>query len=275
MLYIPITISLFTLVFTFFLIQKIKKSPPGIGEAVKISQAIREGAVSYLKRQYKTISLTALVIFFLLWLALGFKIALGFLIGAVVSAISGFIGMMVSTQANLRVAEAAKKGLREAFSLSFQGGTVTGFLVASLGLLSISLFYLLTQDLKGLVALGFGGSLISVFARLGGGIYTKAADIGADLVGKIEKGIPEDDPRNPAVIADLVGDNVGDCAGMAADLFETYVVTLVAGMLLGGLIFPFFQEAVLLPLILGSVAILSSILATFFVRLRKENPKGD
>ncbi|PIP25004.1 MAG: sodium-translocating pyrophosphatase [Candidatus Nealsonbacteria bacterium CG23_combo_of_CG06-09_8_20_14_all_36_12] len=275
MLYIPITISLFTLVFTFFLIQKIKKSPPGIGEAVKISQAIREGAVSYLKRQYKTISLTALVIFFLLWLALGFKIALGFLIGAVVSAISGFIGMMVSTQANLRVAEAAKKGLREAFSLSFQGGTVTGFLVASLGLLSISLFYLLTQDLKGLVALGFGGSLISVFARLGGGIYTKAADIGADLVGKIEKGIPEDDPRNPAVIADLVGDNVGDCAGMAADLFETYVVTLVAGMLLGGLIFPFFQEAVLLPLILGSVAILASILATFFVRLRKENPKGD
>jgi len=268
MLYIPITISLFTLVFTFFLIQKIKKSPPGI-------EAIREGAVSYLKRQYKTISLTALVIFFLLWLALGFKIALGFLIGAVVSAISGFIGMMVSTQANLRVAEAAKKGLREAFSLSFQGGTVTGFLVASLGLLSISLFYLLTQDLKGLVALGFGGSLISVFARLGGGIYTKAADIGADLVGKIEKGIPEDDPRNPAVIADLVGDNVGDCAGMAADLFETYVVTLVAGMLLGGLIFPFFQEAVLLPLILGSVAILASILATFFVRLRKENPKGD
>jgi K(+)-stimulated pyrophosphate-energized sodium pump len=271
---IPIIISLFTLIFTLFLIQKIKKSPSGQDEAVKISQAIREGAVAFLKRQYKAIGICAIIIFFLLWLTLGFKVAFGFLIGASASAGAGFVGMMVSTQANLKVAEAAKKGLKEALSLSFQGGAVTGLLVGGLGLLAISLFYLLTQDLKGLVALGFGGSLISVFARLGGGIYTKAADVGADLVGKIEKGIPEDDPRNPAVIADQVGDNVGDCAGMAADLFETYVVTLVAGMLLGSLIFPTFKEAILLPLILGSVALLSSILATFFVRLKNENIMG-
>jgi len=184
------------------------------------------------------------------------------------------LGMLISTQANLKVAESAKKGLKEALSLSVQGGAVTGLLVASLGLLSISLFYLATQDLKGLIALGFGGSLISVFARLGGGIYTKAADVGADLVGKIEKGIPEDDPRNPAVIADLVGDNVGDCAGMAADLFETYVVTLVAGMLLGSLLFPTFQEAILLPLMLGSIALVASILAIFFIRLKNQNIIG-
>jgi len=184
------------------------------------------------------------------------------------------LGMLISTQANLKVAESAKKGLKEALSLSVQGGAVTGLLVATLGLLSISLFYLATQDLKGLIALGFGGSLISVFARLGGGIYTKAADVGADLVGKIEKGIPEDDPRNPAVIADLVGDNVGDCAGMAADLFETYVVTLVAGMLLGSLLFPTFQEAILLPLMLGSIALVASILAIFFIRLKNQNIIG-
>ena len=274
MLYVPIIVSLFTLVFTYFLILKIKKAPSASAEAVKIAQAIREGAMSYLKRQFKTIGIFAAVLFVLLWILLGFKVALGFLLGAAASGIAGYIGMIISTQANSKVTEAAKKGLKQALSLAFQGGAVTGLLVGALGLLSISVFYLITQDLKGLIALGFGGSLISVFARLGGGIYTKAADVGADLVGKIEKGIPEDDPRNPAVIADQVGDNVGDCAGMAADLFETYVVTLVAGMLLGSLVFPGIIEAILLPLVLGSVALLASIIATFFVRLKKENIMG-
>ena len=179
---------------------------------VEISQAIREGAISYLKRQYKTVAVVAVVLFFLLWWAFNLKTGLGFLVGAVFSATSGFIGMLISTRVNVKVAEAGKKGLRPALDLSVKGGLVTGLLVVSLGLLAVSLFYILTKDLKALIALGFGGSLISVFARLGGGIYTKAADVGADLVGKIEKGIPEDDPRNPAVVADLVGDNVGDCA---------------------------------------------------------------
>lgn len=269
MLFIPIVVSLFSILFAIFLIREINKFPSGQGKMLEVSQAIREGAVAFLKRQYRTIGIAAVVIFFILLLLLGFKTALGFLIGAIVSSLSGYIGMMVSTQANVKVAEAAKSGLKPALSLAFRGGSVTGFLVVGLGLFSISVFYLLFKDLGALIALGFGGSLISVFARLGGGIYTKAADVGADLVGKVEKGIPEDDPRNPAVIADQVGDNVGDCAGMAADLFETYVVTLVAAMVLGALIFPNISQAVLLPLILGSVAILACIIATFFVRLPK------
>ncbi len=272
MLYIPVIVSIFSLVFAYFLILKIKKAPSGEGKQIEIQKAIREGAVAFLKRQYQTISLIAVIIFFILWLALNFNTGLGFLIGAIASGISGFIGMMISTQANVKVAESAKTGLKEAFALSFKGGSVTGFLVVGLGLLIICIFYLLTKDLKALIALGFGGSLISVFARLGGGIYTKAADVGADLVGKVEKGIPEDDPRNPAVIADLVGDNVGDCAGMAADLFETYVVTIVAVMVLGGLLFPNSLEAVFLPLILSSIAILASIISTFFVKL---SPNGN
>ncbi len=269
MLFIPIIISLFSLAFAYYLIGEVRKASSGSGKMIEISQAIREGAVSYLKRQSKTIGVAALVIFFLLLLGLGFKIALGFLVGALASSLAGFIGMMVSTQANVRVAQAASKGLKPALNLSFKGGSVTGFLVVGLGLLAVAGFYLIFQDLKALIALGFGGSLISVFARLGGGIYTKAADVGADLVGKVEKGIPEDDPRNPAVIADLVGDNVGDCAGMAADLFETYVVTIVAAMVLGGLLFPNLSQAILLPLILCSVAILASIISTFLVRLPK------
>jgi len=273
-LFFPIIASLFSLVFAYFLIREVRKAPSGSGKQIEVSLAIREGAIAFLRRQYKTVGLVAVFLFFLLWIVFDFKTGFGFLIGALFSALAGFVGMMVSTQANLKVTEAAKKGLREAFNLAFKGGSVTGFLVTGLGLLAVSGFYFLFQDLKALIALGFGGSLISVFARLAGGIYTKAADVGADLVGKIEKGIPEDDPRNPAVIADQVGDNVGDCAGMAADLFETYVVTIVAAMVLGSLLFPDILLAVLLPLILASLAILASVIATFFVRLKKEDPEG-
>jgi len=267
MLIVPI-IALLSLVFAFFLIQTIKRAPSGSGKMIEISHAIREGAIAFLKRQYKTAGLIAVIIFLVLLFFFGIKTAAGFAIGALASAISGIIGMLVSTQANVRVAEAAKKGLKSAFLISFKGGSVTGFLVVGLGLLSVSGFYLLTHDLKALIALGFGGSLISIFARLGGGIYTKAADVGADLVGKVEKGIPEDDPRNPAVIADLVGDNVGDCAGMAADLFETYAVTAIAAMIVGSLIFNN-PQLIVLPLILGAISILGSIIATFFVKLGK------
>lgn len=272
MLYLPIIISFFAIAFVSFLIKKINKSPSGEGKAIEISQAIREGAISYLKRQYKTVALVALFLFIVLWFFMGLKMGLAFLAGAILSATSGLIGMMVSTQTNIKVAEASKRGKKSALDLSFKGGLVTGLLVVSLGLLAVSGLYILTKDLEVLIALGFGGSLISVFARLGGGIYTKAADVGADLVGKIEKGIPEDDPRNPAVIADQVGDNVGDCAGMAADIFETYIITMAATMILGKLIFPQNPQFVFLPLILGSIAILGTIIGSFFVKLgKKEN----
>jgi len=269
--YTPIVASFISLLFAWYLINQVNKAPTGQGKMIEISEAIREGAMAFLKRQYQTCAMVAVVIFFLLFILLGKLTAFGFLAGAAASALSGFVGMVVSTKANVRVAEGAKKGLQSALDLSFRGGSVTGFLVAGLGLLAVSGFYLLTKDLNALIALGFGGSLISVFARLGGGIYTKAADVGADLVGKVEKGIPEDDPRNPAVIADLVGDNVGDCAGMAADLFETYVVTMVAAMVLGSLLLPNIPNAVLLPLLLGSVALIASIISVFFVKLSKDN----
>ncbi len=271
MIYVPIVSSLVIILFAIFLIFKIKKSDSGSPEMQKISQYIKEGARAYLNRQYKTIGVVAAIVALVLLKFFGWHSALGFLVGAFASALCGYIGMMVSTSANVKVAEAAKKGLKPALDLSFKGGSVTGFLVVGLGLLCVSVLYFIFHDLNSLVALGFGGSLISVFARLGGGIYTKAADIGADLVGKIEKGIPEDDPRNPAVIADNVGDNVGDCAGMAADLFETYVVTLVAAMLLGGLIFSGNggSQFALLPLVMGAVSIFASILGSFFVKLPK------
>lgn len=271
MLYLPILISFFSIAFSLVLARRIYLAPAGSAKMKEISEAIRQGAFAYLKRQYKAVAVVGVIIFLLLAWRIGVWSAVGFTIGAGASALAGFIGMWVSTLANVRVAEAAKRGLSPAFGLSFHSGAVTGFLVIGLGLLSISLLYFFVQpDLKPLIALGFGGSLISVFARLGGGIYTKAADVGADLVGKTEKGIPEDDPRNPAVIADNVGDNVGDCAGMAADLFETYVITVVAAQVLSSLLFPGYPQLVTLPLMLAGAAILASIAATFFVRLKDD-----
>jgi len=269
----PIIVSFLTIFFVLFLIWDIKKKPIGSGKMVEVFKAIKEGAVSFLNRQYKTIATVAIFLFLIIWYFLGFVNAIGFLLGAFFSGLSGFVGMMVSTNTNVRTTEMAKKGLKSALNVSFKGGLTTGLLVVSFGLLAVTLFYLITKDLNALVALGFGGSLISVFARLGGGIYTKAADVGADLVGKIEKGIPEDDPRNPAVIADQVGDHVGDCAGMAADIFETYTVTLVAAMILGNLVSPQSSYIIFLPLMLAAVGIVASIIASFFVGLKEKGGK--
>jgi K(+)-stimulated pyrophosphate-energized sodium pump len=252
------------IVYGTFLIASVLKKSEGPKEQKEISDAIKEGASAYLKRQYKTIAIIAVVLAVGIYFGIGLKTAIGFLIGGFLSALAGYIGMNVSVRANVRVAEAAKDGLKPAFNLAFKGGAVTGFFVCSLALLSVAGFYFVTNDVNALIGLGFGGSLISIFARLGGGIFTKGADVGADLVGKIEAGIPEDDPRNPAVIADNVGDNVGDCAGMAADLFETYVATMIGTMLLGAFVAPSF---VILPLIIGGLAIIGSIIGSWFVRL--------
>lgn len=265
--YFAIFTAIFSIVFALYLSARVKKEPEGDEKMKEIAEAIREGSRAFLKRQFKAIFVVGIVVAIVLWWALSGMVALGFVIGALASSFAAYLGMKTAVMANSRVAEAAKSGLKEAFSLAFKGGSVTGFLVVGMGLLVVAGFWLWTENLTALIGVGFGGSLISVFSRLGGGIYTKAADVGADLVGKTEAGIPEDDPRNPAVIADNVGDNVGDCAGMAADLFETYAVTLIAAMLLGASAFSGANGALLLPLLLGGVAIWASILGFFFVHI--------
>src|SRR3989338_2376199 len=260
--------SILALIFAFLSTVKVMRQDSGNEAMRRISSAIREGAAAYLNRQYRTVAVISIVIAVVMAFGLrSYLLAIAFVLGAFLSALAGYIGMMVSVRANVRTAQAATRSLKDAFSVAFTGGSVTGFAVAGLGLLGVTALFLVSQDPNILIGFGFGASLISLFARVGGGIYTKGADVGADLVGKVEKGIPEDDPRNPAVIADNVGDNVGDCAGMAADLFESYTVTMIAAMLLAWTAFGHsFNNYVALPMVLGAVSVVASIVGSLFVK---------
>ena len=272
---IIIAAGLLAILYSYLASKQILSADPGNSKMQEIANAIRVGARAYLNRQYKTIAIVGIIILIIITYALGVWVGLGYFIGAFLSGTAGYVGMLISVQANVRTAEAARKGLSAGLNISFKSGAVTGLLVAGLALLAITIYYLFLLKLNvesreiinALLGLGFGASLISIFARLGGGIFTKGADVGADLVGKIEAGIPEDDPRNPAVIADNVGDNVGDCAGMAADLFETYVVTIVATMVLSSIFFVGNLSMMIYPLTIAGACILTSIAGTFFVRL--------
>ena len=274
-LYLIILAGIIAVVYSYFLSNQIISSSPGNLKMQEIAEAIQIGAKAYLNRQYKTIAIVGVVVLIIISYFFSILVGLGYLIGALLSGVAGYVGMLISVKANVRTAEASRKSLQSGLTMAFKSGAITGLLVAGLALLAISLYYwaLLAFNvdsrelINALIALGFGASLISIFARLGGGIFTKGADVGADLVGKVEAGIPEDDPRNPAVIADNVGDNVGDCAGMAADLFETYAVTIVATMVLSSIFFASNSDMMIYPLAIGGGCIIASIIGTFFVRL--------